>query len=84
MKFFTDKNRSVTYDNKFRLMNVQKSANINKGHSVCVTCGKDMPICWDTVCFICGDTSCYDCSYENNYLWYCPKCKQKESQNETS
>jgi len=50
--------------------NVQK---IYGGDSVCVSCGKDMPGCWDTVCSVCGDTSCYNCSYSDDHFWYFKK-----------
>ena len=59
----------MTQDN--RITNIKKSSTIQKGHSVCVSCGKDMPICWDTVCYKCGDTSCYECSTNINNKWYC-------------
>lgn len=60
-------------DDKGRIMNLMKIDQIHSGHSVCNTCGKDMPTCWDTVCHICGDTSCYDCSYIISEYWYCEK-----------
>ncbi len=46
---------------------------ITKGHSVCNSCGKDMPVVWDTVCSICRFTFCYDCSVERDGRWYCEK-----------
>ena len=63
-------------DNQKRITNLdlKKDKSIRNGHSVCVTCRKDMPICWDTVCFKCGDTSCYDCSYSDKKHWFCKKC----------
>jgi hypothetical protein len=60
------------------------------GASICCTCKKEMPKCWDTVCYGCGDTSCYQHSWiteppgivggyrvkdaPTNY-WYCEKCR---------
>jgi len=46
-----------------------------RGHSICVTCEKPMPKCWDTVCHVCGDTSCYAHSYRDDKYWYCEKHK---------
>jgi len=61
-------------DEQGRIINLVKHRDlIMKGHSVCVTCCKDMPICWDTVCCVCGDTSCYGCSYSDDKYWYCKK-----------
>ena len=60
-------------DNKGRITNLVNAPHIHKGHSVCVSCGKDMLVCWDTVCFVCGDTSCYDCSHSDNIHWFCDK-----------
>ena len=48
-----------------------------QGHSICVTCGKRMPVCWDTACYYCGDTSCYDHSIERDGKWLCLKCANK-------
>jgi hypothetical protein len=47
---------------------------IMTGHSVCNKCGKDMPICWDTVCSVCLKTFCYDCSKASLLKWYCLNC----------
>lgn len=41
------------------------------GNSICTTCGKLMPTCWDTVCAVCGDTSCYDHSGLVEGRWRC-------------
>ena len=69
-------------DSKGRITNVMKNdalictkngVNIYGGHSVCVSCGKDMPGCWDTVCSVCGNTSCYDCSHSDTANWFCKK-----------
>lgn len=48
---------------------------INTGHSVCGNCGKDMPICWDTVCHNCHKTFCYECSIAIDGFWYCVDCR---------
>lgn len=45
-----------------------------RGDSVCVTCSKKMPKCWDTVCAKCWDTSCYDHSFAIDGKWLCVKC----------
>ena len=44
------------------------------GHSVCNSCGKDMPRCWDVVCSKCNKTFCYGCSIDFNGYWYCKEC----------
>jgi hypothetical protein len=46
----------------------------HRGDSICVTCGKEMSGCWDTVCHECGDTSCYHHSHELDGHWFCEKC----------
>jgi len=55
------------------ITNIRGSKDGHSGHSRCVTCGKDMPGCWDTVCATCGDTSCYKCSTERNGHWHCSR-----------
>jgi hypothetical protein len=45
------------------------------GHSACCECGKDMPICWDVVCFECNRTFCHDCSTSWLSRWYCYECR---------
>jgi hypothetical protein len=46
--------------------------------SLCVTCGKEMPWCWNTSCRGCGATSCYQhsllLSNGKAEYWFCPKC----------
>lgn len=48
-------------------------------NSRCITCGKDMPIIWDTVCAMCGGTLCYDHSTVVDGHWSCTKCLIEES-----
>jgi hypothetical protein len=43
----------------------------HSGHSVCNSCGKDMPGCWDVVCYSCNKTFCYKCSIIISGYWYC-------------
>ncbi len=62
-------------DNQGRIMGVDRSDNIHTGHSVCNKCGKDMPVCWNTICAGCQKTFCYEDSYVQNGHWYCKKCK---------
>lgn len=66
------------YDSKGRIkyINIEHPYNntVFKGHSVCGGCGKDMPICWDTVCFKCNKTFCYKCSRLILNYWYCVNC----------
>lgn len=52
-----------------------KIGNAYWGDSLCVTCGKEMSKCWDTVCAECGDTSCYEHSYQDGRNWMCEKHK---------
>ncbi len=63
----------ITKDSQGRITNIGNE-DIHTGHSVCNTCGKDMPICWDTVCWGCRDTSCYEHSHTANGYWFCEKC----------
>ena len=49
------------------------------GSSICVTCQKKMPGCWDTVCYGCGDTSCYDHSTAIDKKWFCAKCAKTDN-----
>lgn len=44
------------------------------GHSVCGTCGKDMPGCWDVVCKGCNRTFCYNHADTRNERWFCLEC----------
>jgi len=64
------------YEGKYgRITGFIGPADTDHGHSVCGTCGKDMPHCWDTVCAGCGMTFCYDHSFiKNGNLWTCPHC----------
>jgi hypothetical protein len=48
--------------------------------SICVTCGKEMPNIWDTVCVVCGDTSCYKHSVALGNHWYCQKCSSEKTE----
>lgn len=50
---------------------------VTKGHAgdaLCITCLKEMPGCWDTVCASCGDTSCYAHSHIVGERWLCERC----------
>jgi hypothetical protein len=44
------------------------------GHSVCNICGKDMPVCWDVVCYKCSRTFCYECAKVKKGHWFCKEC----------
>ena len=57
-------------DKEGRICHVSSDDNINRGHSVCNACGKDMPVVWDVVCCVCRKTFCYDCSVATDW-WYC-------------
>lgn len=59
-------------DKKGRLTFVTE--HINHGHSVCNNCNKDMPGCWDVVCYFCNRTFCYKCSKDANNKWFCKEC----------
>ncbi len=48
-----------------------------KGSSICQSCGKEMPVCWDTVCAHCGGTFCYDCSVGVDGHWFCKRDRAK-------
>lgn len=56
-----------------RITELESSNNCHNGHSVCSSCGKDMPGCWDTVCYSCNKTLCYKCSIDISGFWYCKK-----------
>jgi len=47
------------------------------GHSVCYSCGLDMPKVWDIVCSDCNHTFCYKCSKSTLTNWYCIDCYVK-------
>jgi len=73
------------YDDKARIIKITHDGNPPlgygfSGHSVCNECGKDMPKCWDTVCYKCNRTFCYNHSIDINNKWYCLECAVKESQ----
>ena len=59
-----------------RITKVEKDDDINNGHSVCNACGKDMPVCWDMVCYKCDKTFCYKCAVSWNGRWYCSDCQE--------
>ena len=67
-------------DRQGRITRLDKDDKAHSGHSVCNTCKKDMPYCWDVVCKECGGTFCYSCSvaidpnYSKIHYWYCLKC----------
>jgi hypothetical protein len=64
-------NKALT-DEKGRITKISKG--MHTGHSVCNKCGKDMPGCWEVVCYKCSKTFCYKCSLNLNGLWYCFNC----------
>jgi predicted amidophosphoribosyltransferase len=47
---------------------------LTNGHSVCCTCGKDMPRVWDVVCARCHGTFCYDHAISHRGQWVCDSC----------
>lgn len=58
-------------DTEGRITEISLDDPITSGHSVCYNCRKDMPSCWDVVCFTCHKTCCYDCSEAKGGKWYC-------------
>lgn len=60
-------------DNKGRIKYLEKNVHLGTGHSVCNSCGKDMPGVWNVVCRECWGTFCYDCSIVVENYWYCKK-----------
>ncbi len=62
-------------DKKGRIKHLGKKDKPTSGHSLCNDCGKDMPICWDTVCLKCRGTFCYSCSVSDGNFWYCKRNK---------
>lgn len=69
-----DEALKLKFDDKCRIAYVPLSSKIMKGHSVCNECKKDMPICWDIVCYYCRKTFCFDHAHLRESLWYCPNC----------
>jgi len=61
-------------DDTERISNVSWDSPINRGHSVCVTCGKDTPRVWDVICAVCGNASCYACATARSEYWFCQTC----------
>ena len=53
-------------DNLGRIVQLNLGSDCHGGHSVCNKCGKDMPGCWDVVCFKCNKT------------FYCEECKRNK------
>ncbi len=69
-------------DYKLRIKRVPSHLKVDPGfgvggHSVCNRCLKDMPVCWDVVCFQCNKTFCYDHAKVVNGLWYCLSCESR-------
>jgi len=61
-------------DEMGRIVKLNPNSDCHRGHSVCNTCGKDMPGVWETVCYKCGRTSCYKHSFVIQGYWYCEDC----------
>ena len=57
-----------------RIKQLDKKDNLRSGYSGCNKCEKDMPICWDIVCYKCNHTFCYNCSINFGDFWYCEEC----------
>jgi hypothetical protein len=80
MRLFNNKldPRISEFDENGRIKRIKtplKDNHLGHGHSVCNTCLKDMPNCWDTVCYSCGRTQCYDHSYVSDGHWFCSRHK---------
>lgn len=60
-------------DEQGRITHLEQGDNCHRGHSVCNTCGKDMPRCWDTICSKCLGAFCYLHSAAVMGNWYCAK-----------
>lgn len=58
-------------DEQGRITHLERGDNCHSGHSVCNTCGKDMPRCWHTICSKCLGAFCYDHSIAVMGYWYC-------------
>lgn len=67
-RLFADK---ILRDGLGRITYIPSNSNTHSGHSVCGTCSKDMPICWDVVCYGCNRTFCYDCVESKCGYWLC-------------
>lgn len=65
----------IQKDKKGRIKFISLDDPVNSGHSVCNSCGKDMPRCWDVVCAKCNGTFCYDCARSKGGYWFCLKCR---------
>lgn len=69
-------------DDQGRLIHVGPDSGLYDGHAVCNRCHKDMPVCWDTVCWTCRGTFCYDCSEIVSIggvdKWNCKTCASRE------
>ena len=62
-------------DNQGRIIQIEDNEDPEGDcHSVCNSCKKDMPICWDVVCCNCKRTFCYECSRAIKKKWYCLDC----------
>jgi len=65
----------IKRDKQGRITEISRDhPNITNCHSVCNVCGKDMPICWDIVCYVCNRTFCYEHAKDIDNYWYCPEC----------
>ena len=69
----------IKRDEQGRITEISRDhPDITNCHSVCNACGKDMPICWDIVCYVCNRTFCYDHAIDIDNYWYCPECAKKK------
>lgn len=65
----------IQKNKKGRIKFISLDDHVNNGHSVCNSCGKDIPRYWDVVCAECNGTFCYDCARSKEGRWYCWKCR---------
>jgi len=63
---------------RIKYLDPEKDSKIHIGHSVCNTCGKDMPICWEVVCRFCNKTFCCDHAVLIGNQWSCLDCAEKD------
>lgn len=65
------------YDKEHRITSLLSDEKVSSGRSVCNHCKKEMPICWDAVCYLCRKTFCYKHVVVKDGKWFCLACRGK-------
>lgn len=65
-------------EGRIKYLDPKEDSKVHTGHSVCNTCRKDMPICWEVVCKTCNRTFCYEHAVLIEGYWCCLDCAEED------